>query len=287
MVFKSYLVYLSLALPLWAACESLNTMLRYELRTLPPKPDSATGTLSGKTLTIDITHAEQSNSFNVTVTLPTDSTAPFPASSMTAWSWAISRIIDVFEQTPEANIDIKRLGVTGCSRNGKGAFESGSGGEGCWRISDWMLANGTDTQTASEIVQENVWFSLNFANFANDVDVLPFDHHMLAGLIAPRALFVIDNTGINWLGPESNFGCMKTANKIWQALGVPDNMGFSGVGNHDHCAFPASQQPDLDAFFNKFFFGQNTNTSVIETDGPNDLGFVDSDWIDWEVPRLR
>ncbi|KAF8179231.1 hypothetical protein BJ912DRAFT_982984 [Pholiota molesta] len=221
---------------------------------------------------------------------------------MMAWSWAISRIIDVLEQTPEANIDLKRLGVTGCSRNGKGALvagafddrialtipqESGSGGEGCWRISDWMLANGTDTQTASEIVQENVWFSLNFANFANDVDVLPFDHHVLAGLIAPRALFVIDNTGIDWLGPESNFGCMKTANKIWQALGVPDNMGFSGVGNHDHCAFPASQQPDLDAFFDKFFFGQNTNTSVIETDGPNDLGFVDSDWIDWEVPRLR
>jgi hypothetical protein len=160
---------------------------------------------------------------------------------MTAWSWAIRRIIDVLEETPEANIDLKRLGVTGCSRNGKGAFvagafddrialtipqESGSGGEGCWRISDWMLANGTDTQTASEVVQENVWFSLNFANFANfanDVDVLPFDHHMLAGLIAPRALFVSDNTGIDWLEPESNFGCMKTANRRsgpWRVPGV-------------------------------------------------------------------
>lgn len=331
--------------------EEINQLFqRYELGTLPPKPDSATGTLSGNTLTIDITHAKKSISFNVTVTLPTNGTAPFPgvigiggisvpipegvatlvfdnnqiaqqndassrglgdfytlfgvnatASSMTAWSWAISRIIDVLEKTPEAKIDLKRLGVTGCSRNGKGALvagafddrialtipqESGSGGEGCWRISDWMLANGTVTQTASEIVQENVWFSLNFANYANDVDVLPFDHHMLAGLVAPRALFVIDNTGIDWLGPESNFGCMKTANKIWQALGVPDNMGFSGVGNHNHCAFPASQQPDLDAFFNKFFFDQKTNTSVIETDGPNDLGFVDSDWIDWKVPRL-
>ncbi|KAF8179215.1 hypothetical protein BJ912DRAFT_982925 [Pholiota molesta] len=213
---------------------------------------------------------------------------------MTAWSWGISRIIDVLEKTPEANIDLKRLGVTGCSRNGKGAFvagvfddrialtipkESGSGGEGCWRISDWMLANGTDTQTASEIVRERMVLA-ELRQLRQRRRRAPFGSPHARGLIAPRALFVIDNTGIDWLGPESNFGCMKTANKIWQALGVPDNMGFSGVGNHDHCAFPASQPPDLDTFFSKFFFGQNTNTSVIETDGLNDLGFVDSDWID-------
>ncbi|KAF8967504.1 Glucuronoyl esterase catalytic domain from Hypocrea Jecorina [Flammula alnicola] len=331
--------------------EEINQLFqRYELGTLPPKPDFVSGSLSGDTLTIDVAHSGKSISFNVSVALPSSGEAPFPAvialggssiptpqgvavlafdndvialqndatsrgigdfytlygtnataSAMTAWAWAISRIIDVLETKPEVKVDLTRLGVTGCSRNGKGALvagafdnrialtipqESGSGGEGCWRISDQMLADGIDTQTASEIVQENVWFSTTFAEYANDVDVLPFDHHMLAGLIAPRALFVIDNTGIDWLGPESNFGCMKTANKVWQALGVPDNMGFSGVGNHSHCAFPASQQPQLDAFFNKFFFSQHTNTSIIETDGANDLGFVDSDWIDWKVPRL-
>lgn len=321
-----------------------------ELGTLPAKPEIVKGTLVGETLVVDVTHAGNSISFNASITLPVNGTAPFPAmigvggisipipgnvativfdndqiaqqndatsrglgdfynlygsnataSSMTAWAWAISRIIDVLETKPESKIDLSRLGVTGCSRNGKGALvagafeerilltipqESGSGGEGCWRISDAMLASGIDTQTASEIVMENVWFSLNFANYANNVTLLPFDHHMLAGLVAPRGLFVIDNTGIDWLGPESNFGCMKTANKVWQALGVPDLMGFSGVGNHDHCAFPDVQQDALSAFFDKVFFGKNTNTSIIYTDGADDLGFVDADWVNWNVPRL-
>ena len=73
------------------------------------------------------------------------------ASAMTAWAWAVSRIIDALEATPSANINISRIGVNGCSRDGKGAFvagalddrvvltipqESGSGGAACWRISD-------------------------------------------------------------------------------------------------------------------------------------------------------
>jgi hypothetical protein len=68
------------------------------------------------------------------------------ASSMTAWTWAVSRIIDALETTPGANINTKKIGVTGCSRNGKGALmigafetrialtipqESGSGGDAC------------------------------------------------------------------------------------------------------------------------------------------------------------
>ena len=227
--------------------------------------------------------------------------ASHSASAMTAWAWGVSRIIDVLENTPALKLDLTKLAVTGCSRNGKGALvvgafeprialtipqESGSGGAGCWRVSDAMLAAGTSTQTASEIVGENVWFSTNFANYVKAVPTLPFDHHMLAALVAPRALLIIDNTGIDWLGPESVFGCMKTANKIWQALGIPDHMGVSQVGNHAHCAFPSSEQPDLDAFINKFLKGQNTNTSFVKTDGANQLGFVDANWIDWTVPTL-
>ncbi|KAF8997075.1 Glucuronoyl esterase catalytic domain from Hypocrea Jecorina [Cyathus striatus] len=332
--------------------EEINQLFqRFELGTLPPKPEIMTSSFINDTLTINITHAGNSISFQAPVSFPTTGTPPFPAiigvggisiprpdgvavitfnnndmaqqndqssrgqgkfyqlfgsnhsaSSMTAWAWGIGRIIDVLEKTPSTNIDLNRIAVTGCSRNGKGALvagaldtrialtipqESGSGGAGCWRISDAMLANGIVTQTASEIVQENVWFSVSFDQFVNDTSLLPFDHHMLAGLVAPRGLLAIDNTGIDWLGPESVWGCMKTATKIWQALGVPDGMGVSQVGNHDHCAFPASEQPDLDAFINKFLKGQNTNTSIVHTDGADGLGFVDSDWVDWSVPHLR
>ncbi|KIJ38575.1 carbohydrate esterase family 15 protein [Sphaerobolus stellatus SS14] len=224
------------------------------------------------------------------------------ASAMMAWVWGVSRIIDVLEEVPgHANLDLTKLAVSGCSRDGKGALvtgafeerialtvvqESGSGGAGCWRISDAMLAAGVVTQTASEIVQENVWFSEAFAQYVNDTAILPFDHHMLAGMVAPRGLLSIDNTGYDWLGPESVWGCMKTANKIYQALGIPDHMGESQAANHTHCDFPAEQQPILDAFIGKFLKGEATNTSVLETaDAP--LGFVDSDWIDWTVPKLH
>ncbi|MEY2935701.1 MAG: hypothetical protein RL033_6450, partial [Pseudomonadota bacterium] len=93
-----------------------------------------------------------------------------PAGAMMAWAWGISRLIDVLETTPNTNIDAKRLGVTGCSRNGKGALvagafderivltipqESGAGGSGSWRVSDkqrvdWQAAGspaGQDVQT--------------------------------------------------------------------------------------------------------------------------------------------
>jgi hypothetical protein len=63
-----------------------------------------------------------------------------------AWVWAVSCIIDALETTPSANIDPTRICVSGCSRNGKGAFivsalddrialtipqESRSGGAAC------------------------------------------------------------------------------------------------------------------------------------------------------------
>lgn len=89
-----------------------------------------------------------------------------------AWAWAVSRIVDALETLPEAGINPRKLAVTGCSRNGKGALvagafdqrialtipqESGSGGDACWRTSRDMLVNQQlVTQTAQEIVGENV-----------------------------------------------------------------------------------------------------------------------------------
>jgi hypothetical protein len=221
------------------------------------------------------------------------------ASAMTAWSWAVSRIIDALETMPEAEINTKRLAITGCSRNGKGALvagalderialtlpqESGSGGDACWRLSDAEQAAGYVVQTSAEIVRENVWFSKSFELFApHNTSWLPFDHHMLAGLVAPRALLAIENTDYVWLSPQSSFGCMTAAHKIWEALGVPQNMGFTQDGNHSHCAFPAEQQPELTAFFKKFLLDGEADTKVFKT---TNVTFNETVWADWEVPKL-
>jgi len=223
------------------------------------------------------------------------------AGAMMAWSWAVSRVLDVLEKTPEANVDMTHLAVTGCSRDGKGALvagafdkrfvltipqESGSGGTACWRLSNTEDIGG-NTQTAMEIVNENVWFSTLFNQVAEtDVDVLDFDHHSLAGMVAPRGLFVLDNTANQWLGPMSNLGCMTAARTVWEALGVQDNMGFSQDGDHPHCEFQAGQQQNLTAFLNKFLFDQNVDTDIFNTVYNGTPAFVEDDWINWRVPRL-
>lgn len=190
---------------------------------------------------------------------------------MMAWAWGVSRILDALEITNSTKINTQKVGLTGCSRDGKGALvagafeerialtipqESGSGGDACWRLSDAEQAAANLVQTLAEIVTENMWFSIEFEQFVNKTEFLPFDHHMLAGLIAPRGLLAIGNTAYEWLSPASSYGCMVTAQKIYEALGVPDNMGFFQDGNHSHCQFPAEQRPGLTAFINKFLLDQ-------------------------------
>ncbi|KAG6809838.1 hypothetical protein H0H92_014530 [Tricholoma furcatifolium] len=226
------------------------------------------------------------------------------AGALTAFAWGTSRVIDALELTPSALIDVTHVGVTGCSRDGKGAVvagafddrivltipqESGSGGTDCWRISDALLAGGLDTQTASEIVQENVWFSTAFDAFANtSVDALPFDHHMLMGLIAPRGLFVIDNIGYDWLGAQSSWGCTKTAQRIWDALGegFDVNVGISQAAPHLHCEFPSEQEDVLNAFINKFLLDMDADTNVSETAG-NYSFTTPGTWDPWSTPNLQ
>ncbi|OBR02625.1 Cip2 [Colletotrichum higginsianum IMI 349063] len=223
------------------------------------------------------------------------------AGALMAWSWAVSRIVDALELTPSVGIDPRRLGVTGCSRNGKGAMvagafeprialtlpqESGAGGAGCWRIADWQNRNGFTVQDAKQIVGENPWFGPAFNQYTGSVDRLPFDHHMLAGLIAPRAMYVMENPDFEWLGTMSTYGCMGGARKQWRALGALDGFGYSQVGNHGHCSFPAAQQGELNAFIGRFLLGQaGVSTGVFRTDQTYNSFNVDS-WSPWTVPTL-
>ena len=224
------------------------------------------------------------------------------ASSMMAWAWGVSRIIDVLESSPELQIDTSKIAVTGCSRDGKGALvagafderiiltipqESGSGGDACWRTSRAMLVDRSlYTQTATEIIQENVWFSLSFDQFGATnytIGLLPFDHHTLAGLIAPRGLYSTENIGILWLGDWSNYQCMTTANKIFQALGVPNNQGFSQDRPHDHCSFPADQKSEIAAFYDRCLLNRDADTAIFRTVGN---WSYNSTWVPWSVPDL-
>lgn len=224
-----------------------------------------------------------------------------PASSMTAWSWGVSRLIDALEKTPSAGIDTRHLALTGCSRNGKGAIaagaldgrialtiaqESGSGGAASWRISEAQRAAGQNVQTLREIVHENVWFTPSFGGFADSVNKLPFDQHEVMGLIAPRGLLVIENTSMEWLGNGSTWYDALASREIWKALGDPQAMGVSQVGGHNHCQLPASQYGAVNAFARRFLLDDPAGTVDVEaTDGS--FARTPAHWVDWATPTLR
>lgn len=224
--------------------------------------------------------------------------ASHTAGALTAWAWGVDRLVDALEQvSATSGIDPKRLGVTGCSRNGKGAFiagalvkrialsipqESGSGGAACWRVSDAEKNSGKNIQTANQIIGENVWFSKNFDPYTRATSTIPQDHHLLAALTVPRGLAVFENN-IDWLGPASTTVCMKAGRLIYKAYGVPNNMGFSLIGGHNHCQFPSGQQSELTQYINYFLLNSGTAPSAVERSTANNA--VDT-WAPWTVPSL-
>jgi len=224
------------------------------------------------------------------------------AGGLMAWAWGVSRVIDALELLGAAKtkIDVGRLGVTGCSRNGKGALvagafddrigvvipqEAGSGGPGCWRIVNDMKKNGTKVEDSTQIVQGDGWFTPSFVRTADDVSVLPFDHHMLMGLVAPRGLLVVENSGIDYLGPPSTYGCTAAAKEIYKALGVADRIAISQASHgSSHCQLPASQSGDVSAVFGRWFFNQSAETGFMKTDGK--FQFSLEQWAPWSLSVL-
>ena len=223
------------------------------------------------------------------------------AGAMAAWSWGVSRLVDALEKAPDARIDANRLGITGCSRNGKGAIvagafderirltiaqESGSGGAAGWRISDAQRAAGRNVQTLRQIVTENVWFTDSFRQFGEAAARLPFDQHEVMGLIAPRALLVVENTSMEWLGNESAWRTSLAAREIWKALGAGDAMGIAQVGGHPHCRLPESQYGYVNAYVRRFLLDEpNVDTQVLTTDGEFQRGL--QPWVEWRTPQLH
>lgn len=225
------------------------------------------------------------------------------AGGLIAWGWGVSRIMDALEKlgTATTKINTERVAVTGCSRNGKGAFvsgafdkrirlttpqEAGSGGMGCWRIVGEMKKNGTKVEDATQIVKGDGWFATDFSNYVSNLAQLPEDHHMLAALVAPRPLLVIGNSGIDYLGPISTFGCATAAKLVYGALGAPDSMGFSQAAHGtSHCQMPSLQNPEVAAFFNRYLLDQSgTDTKVFKTD--KSYNFDLARYVDWTAPTL-
>lgn len=204
-----------------------------------------------------------------------------------AWPWGISRLIDGLEIVgKKSKIDLRHLAVSGCSFAGKmalfaGAFderialtiaqEPGGGGAAAWRVSETLGNVETLGRT------NYAWFMESLARFKDkNVAKLPFDHHELCAMVAPRALLVLGNPDYEWLADESGYVSCQAARKVWEHFGIADRMGFSFIKDHGHCQLPEVQYPEVEAFIDKFLLGKDVDTNV--TIAPM---FRQVDWRQW------
>lgn len=230
-----------------------------------------------------------------------------PAGYLVAWAWQVSRILDVLEQDPSV-IDPTRVGVTGCSRYGKGAFfagvldnrialtipvESGLGGTVGLRLvevldnyngAEWPYHGISYVRWMSEVALGR--FTSGNSAGADNTDRLPVDMHEMMGLIAPRGLYIVDNPSGTYAGLDRNSAWV-TANVgrlIFEALGVGDHMSYEGASG-DHCSWRPQYQASFDAMVDRFLLGdESADTGRFNTDlgnAPNPAANID-----WEPPTL-
>ena len=197
------------------------------------------------------------------------------------WAWGLSRLIDGLQQLgPEVTkIDMKHIGVTGCSYAGQmalycGAFdervaltiaqEPGGGGAAAWRASHEATLVGKNLEDLDKT--DYHWFlESQKENFHGDsVYRLPYDQHELCALVCPRALLLIGNPDYEWLSDPAMLVSAKAAKKVWQKFGIGDRFGYSIVGGHGHCQLPERQWPETQAFIDRFLLGRKVSTADIQ-----------------------
>ena len=191
------------------------------------------------------------------------------------WAWGVSRLIDGLEIVGQeaSKIDMKHIGITGCSYAGKMALwsgamderialtiaqEPGGGGAAAWRVS----------QTLGKVenlgATDEHWFMKSMWDWKEEnVSKLPYDHHELCALVCPRALLVLGNTDYEWLADEAGYVSCVAAREVWKKFGIEDRMGFSIEGKHGHCQLPQSQYPEVEAFIDRFLLGKDVDTNNV------------------------
>ncbi|HTF94905.1 MAG TPA: malectin [Cellvibrio sp.] len=215
---------------------------------------------------------------------------------LAAWSWGVSRIIDVLEQNGATILKPDAIGVTGCSRFGKGAFaigaldqrialtipfESGSGGVPIWRG-----IPGEGAQSPSSAYGETYWLGDAFSNYTADTKRLPVDTHHIIALVAPRGLYIMDNPHIANLGPKSAHAAAIAGAEVYKALGATNSITYhSNVASGSHCEVRPEHKAQLQANIRRFLKKESATTGGLNAHSKATAN--KNDWVDWTTPTLN
>lgn len=186
--------------------------------------------------------------------------------SISVWAWGSMRLVDYALTLPEINH--QQVMISGHSRNGKTALlasalddrislvnPAGSG----YASAGSYLALGEKCGDLASLTNQNrwwVWTHPNFENWAMHEEKLPFDQHLLMGLVAPRALLRTEGNSDTWANPEGTCISFLATQPIFDFLNVPFQNGiYFHEGGHAHTE---EDTEVLLEFSNTIFFNKPT-----------------------------
>jgi hypothetical protein len=153
--------------------------------------------------------------------------APDEWGAISAWAWGLSRALDYLET--DAGVDAKRVAIFGVSRLGKTVMWAGArdprfamviascSGEGGASLSRRDYGETIAHLTAP--TRYPYQFCANYAKYAQHVDQLPVDAHMLVALMAPRPVLLQTGDTDYWSDPKGEFLAAVAASPVYKLFG--------------------------------------------------------------------
>ena len=192
--------------------------------------------------------------------------APNEWGAISAWAWGLSRALDYLET--DKGVDAKRVGIFGISRLGKTVLWAGAHDPrfalviaSCSGEGGAALSRRNYGETVKHLVAPTRYpyqFAANYQKYADHLDQLPFDAHMLISLIAPRPVLLQTGDTDFWSDPKGEFLSAVAAGSVYRLLGSQgletDQMPVAGqpimntLGYYMHAGGHGTIPSDWDQF---------------------------------------